>query len=110
VEAIAWHCQLESAAQGHSNSMAENDYFSHTGLDGSSAGDRITAAGYSWRAYAENIAAGYNDEETVMTAWLESPGHCANIMNSTVTEMGAGVAENDAARYRIYWTQNFADQ
>ncbi|MEJ2620604.1 MAG: Ig-like domain-containing protein [Candidatus Thiodiazotropha sp.] len=110
VDAIAWHCQLESAALSHSSSMADNDYFSHTGLDGSSAGDRITATGYSWRAYAENIAAGYNDEEAVMTAWLESPGHCANIMNATVTEMGAGVAENDAARYRIYWTQDFADQ
>ncbi|MCG8488530.1 MAG: Ig-like domain-containing protein [Chromatiales bacterium] len=110
VEAIAWHCQLETAAQNHSTSMADNDFFSHTGLDGSSPGDRITAAGYNWRAYAENIAAGYNDEEAVMTAWLESPGHCANIMNTSVTEMGAGVAENSSARYRIYWTQNFADQ
>ncbi|MCG7871596.1 MAG: CAP domain-containing protein [Candidatus Thiodiazotropha lotti] len=110
VEAIAWHCQLETAAQNHSTSMADNDYFSHTGLDDSSPGDRITAAGYIWRAYAENIAAGYNDEEAVMTAWLESPGHCANIMNTSVTEMGAGVAENPSARYRIYWTQDFADQ
>ncbi|MEW8625871.1 MAG: CAP domain-containing protein [Candidatus Thiodiazotropha sp.] len=110
VEAIAWHCQLETAAHNHSTSMADNDFFSHTGLDGSSPGDRITAAGYNWRAYAENIAAGYNDEEAVMTAWLESPGHCANIMNTSVTEMGAGVAENSSARYRIYWTQNFADQ
>ncbi|MCG7983278.1 MAG: CAP domain-containing protein [Candidatus Thiodiazotropha lotti] len=110
VDALAWHCQLETAAQNHSTSMADNDYFSHTGLDDSSPGDRITAAGYIWRAYAENIAAGYNDEEAVMTAWLESPGHCANIMNTSVTEMGAGVAENPSARYRIYWTQNFADQ
>jgi uncharacterized protein YkwD len=110
VEFISWHCLLETAAQGHSDSMAENDYFSHTGLDDSSAGDRITATGYTWRAYAENIAAGYNDEEAVMTAWLESSGHCANIMNSLVTEMGAGTAENPDAQYRIYWTQNFADR
>ncbi|WP_162273753.1 CAP domain-containing protein [Candidatus Thiodiazotropha endoloripes] len=110
VEAIAWHCQLETAAQNHSTSMADNDFFDHSGLDGSSPGDRITAAGYNWRTYAENIAAGYNDEEAVMTAWLESPGHCANIMNTAVTEMGAGMAENPSARYRIYWTQDFADQ
>ncbi|MCG8052273.1 MAG: CAP domain-containing protein [Candidatus Thiodiazotropha endolucinida] len=110
VEAIAWQCQLETAAQNHSTSMADNDFFDHTGLDGSSPGDRITAAGYNWRAYAENIAAGYNDEEAVMTAWLESPGHCANIMNTSVTEIGAGMAENASARYRIYWTQDFADQ
>ncbi|MBW9260226.1 MAG: Ig-like domain-containing protein [Candidatus Thiodiazotropha sp. (ex. Lucinisca nassula)] len=110
VEAIAWQCQLETAAQNHSTSMADHDFFDHTGLDGSSPGDRITAAGYDWRAYAENIAAGYNDEEAVMTAWLESPGHCANIMNTSVTEIGAGMAENASARYRIYWTQDFADQ
>lgn len=110
VEAIAWNCLLETAAQNHSTSMADNDYFSHTGLDDSSPGDRITATGYSWRTYAENIAAGYADEEAAMTAWLESPGHCVNIMSSRVTELGAGVSENPAAQYRIYWTQDFADQ
>jgi uncharacterized protein YkwD len=110
VDPIAWHCQLESAAQGHSTSMAENDFFDHTGLDGLSPGDRISAAGYTWRSYAENIAAGYADEATAMSAWLESPGHCVNIMSSRITEMGAAVAENPEARYRIYWTQDFADQ
>lgn len=110
VAPLAWHCLLETAAQNHSTSMADNDYFSHTGLDGSTPGERITATGYNWRAYAENIAAGFNDEEAVMTGWLESPGHCANIMSTQVTEMGAAVAENPSAQYRIYWTQEFADQ
>jgi uncharacterized protein YkwD len=110
VAPIAWNCLLESAAQNHSTSMADYDYFSHTGLDGSSPGDRISASGYNWRAYAENIAAGYNDEEAVMTGWLESPGHCANIMSTQVTEIGAAVAENPGAEYRIYWTQDYADQ
>ncbi|MES9854057.1 MAG: Ig-like domain-containing protein [Candidatus Thiodiazotropha sp. L084R] len=110
VEAIAWNCLLDTAALNHSTSMADNDYFSHTGLDDSSPGDRITAAGYTWRTYAENIAAGYADEEAAMTAWLESPGHCVNIMSSRVTELGAGVSENPTSQYRIYWTQDFADQ
>ena len=110
VPALAWHCNLELAAQGHSTSMADNDYFSHTGLDGSSPGDRITAAGYSWRAYGENIAAGYGSQEAAMAAWLNSPGHCVNIMSGNVTELGAAVAENAASQYRIYWTQNFADR
>ncbi len=110
VPALAWHCDLETAAQGHSDSMAENDFFSHTGLDDSSPGDRITAAGYIWRAYNENIAAGYNTQEDAMTAWLESPGHCANLMSARVTEIGTGVAENPSAQYRIYWTQDLADR
>ncbi|MCU7878120.1 MAG: Ig-like domain-containing protein [Candidatus Thiodiazotropha sp. (ex Lucinoma borealis)] len=106
---LAWHCNLEQAAQGHSTSMADNNFFSHTGLDDSSPGDRITAAGYNWRTYGENIAAGYADEEAAMNGWLNSPGHCANLMNPNFTEMGEAVAENPASQYRIYWTQNFAD-
>ncbi|MEW8506732.1 MAG: Ig-like domain-containing protein [Candidatus Thiodiazotropha sp.] len=107
---LAWHCNLEQAAQGHSTSMADNDFFSHTGLDNSSPGDRITAAGYVWRTYGENIAAGYNSEESAMNAWLASPGHCSNIMNPGFTEMGQAEARNSASTYGIYWTQNFGDR
>ncbi len=110
VPALAWHCDLETAAQGHSDSMAQNDFFSHTGLDNSSPGDRITAVGYIWRAYGENIAAGYATAEDVMTGWLDSPGHCANLMSALMTEIGTGVAENPGAQYKIYWTQDFADR
>ena len=110
VAPLAWHCLLENAAQGHSTSMADNDYHNHTGIDGSSPGDRITAAGYDWRAYGENIAGGYFDEAAVMDAWLGSSGHCANIMNSRFEEFGSAYAENSASTYRIYWTQNFATQ
>ncbi|PVV13202.1 MAG: hypothetical protein B6D77_04600 [gamma proteobacterium symbiont of Ctena orbiculata] len=109
VPSLAWHCNLEQAAQVHSTSMADNDFFSHTGIDDSDPGDRITATGYNWRTYGENIAAGYNDEQSAMTAWLESPGHCANIMNGSFTEIGVAVAENPTSTYLIYWTQDFAD-
>jgi uncharacterized protein YkwD len=108
VPSVAWHCNLEQAAQGHSTSMADNDYFSHTGIDNSNPGTRITAAGYNWRTYGENIAAGYGDEESAMSAWLASPGHCANIMNGNFEELGAAAAQNAASTYYIYWTQNFA--
>ncbi|MEW8693718.1 MAG: Ig-like domain-containing protein [Candidatus Thiodiazotropha endolucinida] len=107
---LAWHCSLEQAAQGHSTSMADNNFFSHTGLDESDPGDRITATGYIWRTYGENIAAGYPDEESTVSALLDSPGHCANIMNPGFSEVGTAVAENSASTYVIYWTQNFADR
>jgi uncharacterized protein YkwD len=109
VSTVAWHCNLEVAAQGHSTSMADNDFFSHTGLDSSSPGDRISAAGYTWWTYGENIAAGYFDEASVMAAWLNSPGHCANIMNSAFAEVGTAAASNPASTYGTYWTQNFAN-
>jgi uncharacterized protein YkwD len=105
---LAWHCQLESAAQVHSTSMASNNFFDHTGLDGSSPGDRITTAGYSWRTYGENIAAGYGDEQAAMGAWISSAGHCANLMNPNFTQMGAAMATDSNSAYGIYWTQDFA--
>lgn len=45
----------------------------------------------------------------VVAAWLDSPGHCLNIMNATFSELGAGSAENPASTYGIYWAQNFGD-
>ncbi len=109
VPALSWHCLLEDAAQDHSESMADNDFHEHISpIDGSNPGDRIAATGYTARAWGENIAAGYADTETVVQAWLDSEGHCRNIMSASFTQMGSGVAENPASTYRIYWTQKFA--
>jgi uncharacterized protein YkwD len=83
--------------------MNANKYFSHTGLDGSNAGQRITLAGYTWAAYGENIAMGYSSEQAVMNGWLNSEGHCRNIMNGKFKEMGAGRDGN-------YWTQDFGSK
>lgn len=105
VAAVSWNCLLEDAARGHSQSMADNNYFSHTGIDGSSSGDRITAAGYTWYTYGENIAAGYPDAESVMQGWLESEGHCSNIMTDAFLEVGVGIAKG--GDYGTYWTQDF---
>ena len=110
VPALAWHCNLEQAARGHSTSMADNNFFSHTGLDGSTPGERITASGYVWRSFGENIAAGYPTAQDAINGWLNSPGHCANLMNPGFTETGVASAENPASQYRIYWTQKFADR
>lgn len=101
VNPLTWNNQLAKAAFDHSTDMNSNNYFSHTGLDGSSPGDRITATGYSWSAYGENIAYNYPDEASVMTGWLQSEGHCKNIMSASFTDMGAG-------RAGAYWTQDFA--
>ncbi len=107
---LAWHCSLEAAAQRHSTDMAVNNFFSHTGSDGSNAGQRISATAYPWHAWGENIAAGYANVESVVTGWLNSPGHCGNIMNPSVTEMGAASTSNSSSDFQIYWTQVFADR
>lgn len=98
--ALTWNDQLEKAALNHSNDMLEKKYFSHTGSDGSSTGERIINAGYSWKFFGENIALGYKTEKEVVDGWLSSPGHCKNIMNKNYREMGV-------ARAGDYWTQDF---
>lgn len=104
---LAWDNLLFMAARGHSDDMATHNYFSHTGLDGSSPGDRITEAGYVWNAYGENIAAGYATPEEAMEAWMNSSGHRANILNATFCDIGVGYAYAPTSTYDHYWTQNF---
>ena len=106
--ALNWHCTLEDVAYGHSRDMGDYNFFSHTGSDGLQSADRVTNAGYDWSTVGENIAAGQQTVDTVMTAWLDSPGHCENIMHSSFTEIGAASYTVDGSDFPIYWTQVFA--
>lgn len=108
VDALTWNTLLTSAAQAHSNNMANYDFFSHTGLDESSVATRVTAQGYTWSSVAENIAGGQTTAQSVVDGWMTSDGHCKNIMSENVTEMGLACSANSDASYRYYWTQVFA--
>ena len=90
--------------------MAANDYFSHDSQDGRSPFDRIKAAGYSFGAAAENIAAGGTTAAGAMDQWMNSPGHKANILNCTYVDLGVGFAKGVNADYAGYWTQDFGKQ
>ncbi len=96
---------LQSVAQAHSQDMANRGYFDHTNLAGKSPFDRMEAAGYNYRSAGENIAAGQPTPSAVVQAWIDSPGHCRNIMSGSFTELGVGIATG--GDYGIYWTQNF---
>jgi len=106
---VSWSCKLKTAALGHSMDMADNDFFSHTGSNGQSPGYRATQAGYIWSTYGENIAAGIplSSVSAVMQGWIDSPGHCANLMGPNFTNLGAAKYNNPASTYNIYWTQMF---
>lgn len=93
---------LTAAARAHSQDMSQQNYFSHTSLDGRGPGQRITDAGYSWNTYGENIAAGFSTPEAVMNAWMNSSGHRANILGANFCDLGVG---HEAAGN--YWTQDF---
>jgi len=101
---VTWNTRLYAAANRHSKDMATHNFLSHTGSDGSSPAGRIRQAGYTPSSWGENIAAGYSNISAVVSAWLKSPGHCANIMNPRFRHIGAAGATNLQARYRYYWT------
>lgn len=102
--ALAEESHLTAAAQGHSEDMAENNYFDHTDLKGGKPWDRAEAAGYGNGWVGENIAAGYGSPFAVMTGWMKSSGHCANILISRYVDIGIGVARKSGSKYGTYWT------
>ncbi len=101
---------LQNAAKWHSDDMALRDFVAHVNPDGDDMVDRVTAEGYPWWALAENVAAGYATPAGVVAGWMGSPGHCANIMNATYTQVGIGHArdtdDTHAPPYTHYWTMN----
>lgn len=112
VEPVTWNTDLETAALRHSKDMANSNFFSHKGSDGSSHSDRIAEVGYQAFSSGENIAAGTNFtvEEEIVQQWIDSPGHCKNIMNARFKEMGVAKYKNEASEYVHYWTQVFGSQ
>jgi len=95
---------LRSSATSHSNDMAQSNTMQHDGTDGSTPDQRITAAGYSWTGWAENVAFGYSDEASAMSAWESDSGHLANLLGD-YTHIGIGSVASSSNL--IYATQDF---
>lgn len=99
-EPLVWDRRLETAAERHADDMSRHGHFDHRGTDGRDPGDRVRQAGYDWWAVGENIARYQVSVDQVVEDWLESPGHCRQMLNPAYLELGA--AEIDG-----YWTQVF---
>lgn len=101
--------QLAQAAQKHSIDMGCHFFLSHTGTDLTSPFDRMDDFGYFYSAAGENVAAGYATPADVMTGWMNSPGHRANILDPDFTEIGIGYIYNpeDTTKGLLhYWTMD----
>jgi uncharacterized protein YkwD len=108
LSALSNQSQLTSAARTHSDDMACNNFFSHTSPTTGSPFDRIAAAGYSYSAAGENIAAGYGSPSALVDGWMSSSGHRANILSTNFTQIGVGYAYWEESDYDRYWTAVFA--
>ena len=98
---------LRCAARLHSLDMVERGYFDHADPEGVGPDVRTTDTGYPWVAVGENIAAGSNTPRKVVDGWIDSPGHCKNIMSPDFDELGVGYTPRSAGRFTHYWTQVF---
>ena len=94
--------QLSRVARYKSQDMKDLGYFSHTSPTYGSPFQMMKSFGISYRTAGENIAKGYASPEAVVNAWMNSPGHRANILNSTYTHIGVGFVSSGN-----YWTQMF---
>jgi uncharacterized protein YkwD len=96
---------LAGVAFGHADDMARHNYFEHEDLSGRSPADRVRAVGYQEKLVGENIAYGPKSAEEVVQGWLDSPGHCENLMDPRFAEMGIAYAAGQAARRGLFWVQ-----
>jgi uncharacterized protein YkwD len=98
---------LERAAQSHAQDMAERNFLGHEATSGSMPGERAKTAGYAWSSIGENIAAGQTSAEEVVDSWLDSEGHCENLMDPGYSETGVAHAISRSSDKGTYWVQIF---
>lgn len=112
LSALQHSALLSQVATAHSADMQAHDYFNHTNKAGCSSSCRVSASGYQWKSVGENIywMTGRDFKATaaatkIVSSWMNSPGHRANILSTQFSEAGIGIATNGA---KLHATANFA--
>ena len=95
---------LSEAAAVRAREIARS--FSHTRPSGASFSSALSESGVSYLRAGENIASGQKSASEVVNAWMNSPGHRANILNSSYSRIGSASVNIDGT---LYWVQIFAD-
>lgn len=104
LSALTLDANMNRAAAVRAAELAQS--FSHTRPNGSRGLTALNEAGVSYRTAGENIASGQQSAQAVVSAWMNSSGHRANILSSSFGRMGVGQATIGG---RTYWVQLFAD-
>nr|WP_319487664.1 CAP domain-containing protein [uncultured Caproiciproducens sp.] len=105
LKALTVNSSLTKTATLKSEDMAKLNYFDHQSPTYGSPFDMMKQYGISYRSAGENIAMGQTTPQQVMQGWMNSSGHRANILNSSFTQIGVGIAKNAQGQY--IWTQQF---
>jgi uncharacterized protein YkwD len=121
VDPVTWSNKLYNAAFEHSQDLAKSNTFSHDGSGtvtdwsgyalnkASTMRDRVATYDYQWSWISENISAGTQRDtpKEAIDSWITSPGHCKNLMDPNMTQVGMAVVKDTSSKYTHYWTQNF---
>lgn len=105
LKSLTLSTNLTSIANTKAKDMAVNNYFDHVSPTYGTPFEMLQHFGVSYRSAGENIAAGQKSPQEVMTAWMNSSGHRANILNSSYTELGVGYYKGGS--YGTEWVQLF---
>jgi uncharacterized protein YkwD len=105
---LAWSDLLGIASDIHSTDMAGNNFFDHNSPRTGSLRERIRGTGFLYEEAGENLAGGQTSVAKVVNDWLQSPSHCANMLNPEFKLMGASCKRNAASFYKNYWTLEMA--
>ncbi|MFG3223686.1 sigma-70 family RNA polymerase sigma factor [Kitasatospora sp. NPDC048194] len=95
--------RLHSAAQKHADDMAARNFFDHVNPDGLHPDARITAAGYRWSQWGENLDRGSTAPSAVLSHWMDGGIHQSNMLDCGFKDVGVGVATSPAG---TLWTQD----
>lgn len=91
LNSLSINSKLNVAAQNKAADMAANDYWAHNSPSGKTPWTFISASGYQYQTAGENLAYGFQTSSETIAGWMASPGHRANILNSSYTEVGFGI-------------------
>src|SRR3989344_5985246 len=96
LNALSANTLLDSAALKKAEDILERDYFEHTAPDGIKASDLVSDAGYQFLLAGENLALGnFDDEADLVAAWMDSPGHRANILQPNYKDIGVAAVRGE---------------
>ncbi len=103
------NARLTEAAQDVANDMVTQEYFAHVNPEGKTPWDWLDQVGYQYQYAGQNLAVNFEDSQQLMTAWMNSPEHKANILRDNFTQIGVALATGTyQGQQAVFVVQYFA--
>jgi uncharacterized protein YkwD len=101
---LRWNGTLQSVAKRHSQDMAVRNYFDHKSPDGLTIKERVSGTPYKFSIVGENLAGGDPHVASAVRGWIDSPSHCANMMDPRFGDVAVACVGHPKSQWGTYWT------